>query len=477
MTDQRPPLELLGLEKNPFTEVSDAFFPGADRARQLEELRNVTRWPRRVMAVTGERGVGKTTLYRAVSNGLDPGVKAARINANLTSDTRSVLSAVIQGFGIAAPANSQPQLLSELIRLHVEEQVDAKRHCVVLVDDAQLLELRALEHLLLLCDAEADDGLRMAFFAEAHFVHSLDKAARRGSHAPSWHEMRLMPFTDPEARRYIAFRLGLAGVVAQIPFTSTQMALIVGGAGGLPGRINALASAILTGELVVPDERRVLPRMHRALAVLVLIVAGFAWLILRETVRPQTQGSDETGVEVGSGTVALAIPQAQRAATPGDDEAAGSAVDARDTALGLPNALPAPVRQPVPPANDVPSKPVALPRVEPNVDIAPRVTAGDVASGPHDSAWIRAQPAARFTLQLFAASAAAPRDKFLAAQGHPERFAVFQMRRAGKLYYVLLYGNYATRAEADAAAAALPSSMGELQPWVRTFGSVHASLD
>ena len=234
MTDRLPPLELLGIAKDPFTDVSDAFFPGADRGRQLEELRHLTRWPRRVLAVTGDRGVGKTTLYRALSNGLDPGVKAARINANLTSDTRSVLSAVIQGFGIAAPANSQPQLLAELIRLHVQEQVDAKRQCVVLVDDAHLLELRALEHLLQLSDAGADEGLWIVFFAEAHFVPSLDKASRRSSHVQSWHEIRLTPFTEEDARRYIAFRFGLVGVVANIPFTPTQMALIVGGASGLP---------------------------------------------------------------------------------------------------------------------------------------------------------------------------------------------------------------------------------------------------
>ena len=52
-----------------------------------------------------------STLYRALSGRLDPGVKAARINANLTSDTREVLSGIVHGFGLAVPGNADPQLL------------------------------------------------------------------------------------------------------------------------------------------------------------------------------------------------------------------------------------------------------------------------------------------------------------------------------------------------------------------------------
>ena len=144
--------------------------------------------------------------------GLDPGVKAARINANLTSDTREVLAGIIQGFGMAAPANADPRLLIELIALHVREQIDAKRHCLVMIDDAHLLELRALEQLLKLTDSGADDGLQMVFFAEAYFVQSLDKASKRTDHVQNWHEIRLTPFTEDESRRYVAFRLAQAGL-------------------------------------------------------------------------------------------------------------------------------------------------------------------------------------------------------------------------------------------------------------------------
>ena len=68
----------------------------------------------------------------------------------------------------------------------------------------------------------------------------------------------------------------------QSPFTQNQLAVIVGGSGGLPGRIDELANAILAGELTINDERGWLPRMHRAVVVLVLIAAGMGWLIFRD---------------------------------------------------------------------------------------------------------------------------------------------------------------------------------------------------
>jgi DamX protein len=463
MADQRPPLESFGLTHNPFTDTVEEFFGGGDRARQLDELRHLSRWSRRLLAVTGERGVGKTTLYRALSNRLDPGVKAARINANLTSDTRAVLAAIIQGFGIAAPANAQPQLLSELILLHVREQIDAKRYCLVLVDDAHLLELRALEQLLSLTDPVDDEGLRMVFFAEAYFVQSLDKAARRTSHVQSWHEIRLTPFSDEESREYIRFRLDQAGADGRLPFTHAQLALIVGGSSGLPGRINTFASAVLSGDLLAGDERRALPRMHRALAVLVVIAAGMGWLIFkdtREALPPPSQDPETTAV-TGGDSVALAIPQSAPS-TSGEDErepeAAAETVD-----------VPEPARVPVIAAPErrtpAPSPPV--------VAAAPPQALGETRTAQ----WIRAQPGSHFTLQLFATSNREQREKFMRQQDHRERFATFQTRRDGATWYVVTYGSYADRAQADAAARSLPASFGGVKPWIRTFASVQATLE
>ena len=502
--DSRPSFDALGPTKDPFGEFTEEFFAEGDRGRQLEELRHLARWSRRLLAVTGERGVGKSTLYRALSSGLDPGVKAARINANLTSDTREVLSGIIHGFGMAAPANADPRLLIELISLHVREQIDANRYCLVMIDDAHLLELRALEQLLKLADSGGDDGLRMVFFAEAYFVQSLDKASRRTDQAQNWHEIRLTPFTEEESRRYVAFRLAQAGLNDTPVFSQGQLAVIVGGSSGLPGRIDELASAILSGELKISDERRWLPRLHRALAVLIVIGAGMGWLIFsshRDRAESPVAGQSAVAVveappSVAAGaTQVIALPPAEPAEIP---QVQSPAVQEPPVVAAAP--IQAPSRlEPEPPA--------ALPRHEATVgpahpvkalvDTPPQSAKPVVASAPNpvkpdleqtadapqavgkarNSQWLRKQPGKYFTLQLFATNSREKRDRFVAAQADAAQFATFETRRDGVLWYAVVYGSYATRGEATAAAASLTSKLGRSDPWIRTFASIQAILE
>ncbi len=62
-------------------------------------------------------------------------------------------------------------------------------------------------------------------------------------------------------------------------------------------------------------------------------------------------------------------------------------------------------------------------------------------------------------------------------QDRKEQFVTFETKRDGVPWYAVAYGSYATQAEAKSAAASLPASVGRVEPWVRTFASVQATLD
>src|SRR5262249_32990137 len=96
---------------------------------------------------------------------------------------------------------------------------------------------------------------------------------------------------------------------------------------------------------------------------------------------------------------------------------------------------------------------------------------------PQSARWLRQQPGGHFTLQLFATTSREKRDAFVGQQEHPDRFATFEEKRNGGSWYAVTYGAYATQAEAKSAAAALPSTVGKVQPWIRTFASVQATLE
>lgn len=505
-------LQLVTAQPNPFVGMSRRFFAGGDRGRQLDELRHPNRWQRRVVAVTGGRGVGKSALFRALSGRLDAGVKAARINANLTSDARDVLVGVLQGLGVATPPGGNPQQLAAAITAHVEAQATAHRQCLVLVDDAHLLDWRALEQLLRIVDSTSADALRVAFFAETPFIQALERGCQRMENVRAWHEIRLVPFDENDTRRYLTFRLEDAGVAGPVPFSAAELELVWRQSRGLPGHVNELAAALVDGALRVVDEGRWLPRGHRALVLWLGAAVAASWLVvaawMREPSTVPSVAAVDAATPVGVAPAgdaardidALTVPHAAPSVEDRPDEA-GSAAEAsgatESVETGRPAsdavhtepaaidraaaeaAAPAPSRQ-VETATAprvAPSRPASPPtRVEPSTSAERTAPAQPRDATPARGAeWFFDQPRTHHTLQLFGTSDRAQWARWV--RDHRDaRLASFETLRDGKPWFVVTYGSYASRAEAEAAAKRLPAGFGDVKPWIRTFGAIQDSI-
>ncbi len=246
----------------------------------------------------------------------------------------------------------------------------------------------------------------------------------------------------------------------------------------MPGRIDELANAILTGELTINDERGWLPRVHRAVVVLVLIAAGMGWLIFsnhqsdRMAVAEQiAKGAEQSDTPPALAGASETLAGAEPLVLPQIDETRHVGAIERAPVTRPDIAAPAPTNASAPIVDDTPVTP------EPAAPVVASKSAPAASFGPRSAQWLRRQPGDHFTLQLLATTSRAKRDQFVSRQARPERFATFETRRNNAAWYAVTYGNYATRAEATAAAAALPSSVGRVEPWIRTFASVQAALD
>jgi|GEM_PF-987965 len=270
----------LGLTHNPFVQPDRGFFEQADRKSHLEQLRHLSQWSRRVLLVTGPEGIGKSTLYRQLSASLEPRCKAARIHASLINTTREVLVSVAQGFGIAVPANANIALLTDMLRNHVDEQTAAERICVVMVDDADQLEPKAVVDLMTLA---ANCSLQLVLFGDMKLVPAIERVA--GRLGLGWHEIRLNGFSEAQTREYLEWRFQQARYRGRLPFTESQVKEIQHQSEGMPGRINQLANVLLdkleSGD--IGRDTAAFPAVHKALLVLLTVVVGLLYLLWQQS--------------------------------------------------------------------------------------------------------------------------------------------------------------------------------------------------
>lgn len=88
---------------------------------------------------------------------------------------------------------------------------------------------------------------------------------------------------------------------------------------------------------------------------------------------------------------------------------------------------------------------------------------------------LKTAPGSHYTLQLSSASRSDTLNAFAKRQNLPH-FMVYETKRDGKPWYVLVSGNYASSAEAKRAIATLPAEVQAKKPWVRPVQQVQQDL-
>ena len=102
-------------------------------------------------------------------------------------------------------------------------------------------------------------------------------------------------------------------------------------------------------------------------------------------------------------------------------------------------------------------------------------------SAPTGSAFERqllAAPAQSFTLQILAASSEANVQAFVERNrsGLRQALGYYRSQRAGAPWFVVVYGEFATREEADATLNRLPEALSAAGPWARPITAAQAEI-
>ncbi len=197
------------------------------------------------IAITGEVGTGKTLLCRTLLERLDHSVSTALIFNSYLTDLE-LLEAILSDFGLTCAEATRKAYIDTLNRYLLDE-FTAGRNAVVIIDEAQNMELAVLEQLRMLSNLETDDGklLQVVLIGQPELRDKLALRDMRQLDQRIAVRYYLHSLTLQETRQYVLHRLSVAGGANSVTFSSRAWSLIHRYCSGVPRRINVLCDRIL----------------------------------------------------------------------------------------------------------------------------------------------------------------------------------------------------------------------------------------
>lgn len=232
-----------GLKEAPFsiTPDPDYLYLGQKHRQALNEMLMGVKETIGFVVITGEVGTGKTTLCRFLMRELEKSYEVVYLNQPILSPDE-LLKTVMDGIrGRYLKKDSIKNLLDKIKR-KLEKLYASGKPCLLVIDEAQLLDSQSLEMIRLLTNFETDKTklLQVMLIGQPELDLLLKRHEVRQVAQRITAHFHLAPLSSQEVKRYLEHRLATAGCEESI-FTEAAAKLIHQSTGGLPRLINTLA--------------------------------------------------------------------------------------------------------------------------------------------------------------------------------------------------------------------------------------------
>lgn len=518
-------LSHLGISQQPFASSilsSDAIYTDATRDQMMATLRHHMQFSDLVLIVEGEQGSGKTTLFRQLIQNTIPNLFLISILAEATDtlvQLQQKMSAHLKSQGSAS------YLDQDLKNLQVFDQFP-----IVIIDDAHLLSDTTLQELIRYRSQlkhDKDTNLKILLLANPGMAKTLEDITDL-QHNQLY--VQQMPELSPkQVQAFIEHRLSKVGYRGGPVLPPETISLIHKKSQGKPGQIMALSVLMLEKHI---------SNLNRPMGNLIVKILGIAGVLLLAAgsiyfwpnimPAPQPVSTQAPPAITESVTEPYASIDLTQPAVVGADEALQPDMAAQTT----PDTLQADNLADVNPAMEIPAEPDPPPTdfsssgiAPPTTDAAPAVTADrnikpiekpDIAApvaaplspmpapapvaekpvpapaartassnavsselaalGIKDSAWLRQQNPANWTLQILGARDTITLLKFAREHHLGEDSAWYETTLGGKPWYVMVHRSYANADTARKGLTALPPDLQRAQPWVKSLAAIQKDL-
>lgn len=235
-----------GLTTRPFTMQPDPYFLywGRNHSLAYSMLEYGILHEAGFTVITGEIGSGKTTLLRQLLHSMDD-----RVTVGLISNTMMGQGNLLEWILLSL---SQPfdhvkyvALLQQFQEFLISEY-EQGRHTVLMIDEAQNLDMSALEELRMLSNINTDGAqlLQVILVGQPQLRAMLQRPELVQFAQRITSDFHLGPLNVEEATHYIHHRVALSGGKEHL-FSKEAAHLIANASSGIPRVINAVCDAAL----------------------------------------------------------------------------------------------------------------------------------------------------------------------------------------------------------------------------------------
>ena len=242
-------LSALGLTRSPFppTPDADSYFFTPHLQEQFAEVMHCIEARKGFLLLTGEVGLGKSTLVRRLLNTLDGERTRTALVFNTFLQGAALLAAVLRDFGLV----SRSELEADLVTLNnflLQSHRDGKT-CLLIIDDAQNLSVPSLELVRLLCNLETGQEklLQILLAGQPELETILAGSALRQLKSRIVKHARLRGLGAQEVGRYFEFRITAAGGAGRISLVPAAARLLHQATGGNLRQIHLVLDRCLYG--------------------------------------------------------------------------------------------------------------------------------------------------------------------------------------------------------------------------------------
>lgn len=241
--------EFYGLSGKPFQLTPDAafFYPSGTHRKALSYLGYGLAQGEGFIVITGEVGAGKSTLVAHLVSTVDPERMTVGQVVTSSLDGEQIVHVVAQSFGLGIEGHDKASALGA-IEAFLHDEARAGRRCLLIVDESQNLSVSALEELRMLSNFQLGSHplLQTLLLGQPEFRGTL-----QGS--PDLEQLRqrviaqhhLEALGRDEVEPYLLHRLRQVGWSGDPAFDPELFGAIHDATGGIPRRINQVATRLL----------------------------------------------------------------------------------------------------------------------------------------------------------------------------------------------------------------------------------------